>query len=134
MSTEVECKVNVNSSLTAICSTGGEKNQNKPEEAHLQNKPDITQEEGQKKTEEHLDGQTTEVGKIPTDLHKKCKVNDKENDQNAQSSNNVDSGEIVKEKVMEAPPPKVNPWTKRTTGRVSNNTIHSSSPDKGKVF
>lgn len=131
MSTEVECKVD--SGLTATSSAGGEENQNKCEQTPLQKPGREPEEQGQKRTEkQHSDGQSTEVAKSPMDLHKKCKENDKENDQNAQSSN-VDPTETVKRKVVEAPPPKVNPWTKRTTGRVSNNTINSSSQEKGKI-
>uniref|UniRef100_H3D4C9 La ribonucleoprotein 1B n=1 Tax=Tetraodon nigroviridis TaxID=99883 RepID=H3D4C9_TETNG len=35
-----------------------------------------------------------------------------------------------KRKVVEAPPPKVNPWTKRTTGRVPSSTIASQEKDQ----
>lgn len=110
MSTEVECS-QVDLGLTAASSSGGaeEKNQNKSE--------------GQKGSEKQLqDGHSSEATKSPTDMHKKCKENDKENDQ----SSTVDSAvETVKRKVVEAPPPKVNPWTKRTVGRVPINNINS---------
>lgn len=125
MSTEVECSP-VGSGLTAASSGGAEeKNQNKSEEAQEQ------EEKPQKGSEKQLaDVHSSEAAKSPTDTHKKCKENDKENDQ----SSNADSAvEAVKRKVVEAPPPKVNPWTKRTTGRVPSNNINSSSQEKGEM-
>lgn len=56
---------------------------------------------------------------------KKSDENDKENAQNG-----ADTSETVKRKIVEAPPPKVNPWTKRTTGRVPINNITSNSQEK----
>lgn len=130
MSAEVESS-QVDSGLTAASSGGGavEKSQNKSEEAHLQKEQE---EQGQKGSEKQLaDGLNSEATKNPTDMHKKCKENDKENDQ----SSNADSAvETVKRKVVEAPPPKVNPWTKRTTGRVPINNINSSSQEKGEML
>lgn len=123
MSTEVECS-QVDSGLTAASSGGAEeKNQNKSEGQKEQ------QEQGQRGSEKPLqDGNSSEAAKSPADTHKKCKENDKENDQ----SGNADSAvEAVKRKVVEAPPPKVNPWTKRTTGRVPINNI--SSQEKGEI-
>uniref|UniRef100_A0A3B4Y5F4 La ribonucleoprotein 1B n=1 Tax=Seriola lalandi dorsalis TaxID=1841481 RepID=A0A3B4Y5F4_SERLL len=117
MSTEVECS-QVDSGLTAAsCGGAEEKNQNKSEGQKEH------QEQGQKGSEKPLqDGHSSEAAKSPADTHKKCKENDKENDQ----SSNADSAvEAVKRKVVEAPPPKVNPWTKRTTGRVPINNISS---------
>lgn len=64
------------------------------------------------------------------DVQEKCNETDKENEQ----SGNADSAvETVKRKVVEAPPPKVNAWTKRTTGRVPINNINSSSHEKGEL-
>ena len=117
MSTEVD------SGLTAASSSSGagEKSQNKSEKEQG--------EQGQKGSEKKAaDGHGSEATKSPADTHKKCKENDKENDQ----SSNADSAvETVKRKVVEAPPPKVNPWTKRTTGRVPINNI--SSQEKGEM-
>uniref|UniRef100_H3D4C8 La ribonucleoprotein 1B n=1 Tax=Tetraodon nigroviridis TaxID=99883 RepID=H3D4C8_TETNG len=73
------------------------------------------------------DGTGSETSLDSTDMHKKLKENDKENEQ----SDNADSAvETVKRKVVEAPPPKVNPWTKRTTGRVPSSTIASQEKDQ----
>lgn len=116
MSTEVECS-QVDSGLTAASSGGGaeEKNQNKSE--------------GQKGSEKQLqDGHSSEAAKSPTDMHKKTKQNDKENDQSSTADSAV---EAVKRKVVEAPPPKVNAWTKRTTGRVPISNINSQ--EKGGI-
>lgn len=118
MSTEVE-RSQVDSGLTAA-SLGGaaERSQNKPEESFLQKEQG---EQGSKK--QFLDGTSSETSLDSTDTrHKTLKENDKENDQ----SDNADSAvETVKRKVVEAPPPKVNPWTKRTTGRVPSSNINS---------
>lgn len=116
MSTEVECS-QVDSGLTASSSGGGgeEKNQNTSE--------------GQKGSERRLqDGHSSERARSPTDTHKKTKQNDKENDQSSAADSAV---ETVKRKVVEAPPPKVNAWTKRTTGRVP--TDNGSSQEKGEI-
>lgn len=124
MSTEVEsCKVD--SVLTAGAE---EKNHNKSDGAPLQKPGREEKEQDQRSTEkQQADGHKSEA----TDMHKKCKENDKENDQ----STNADSAtETVKRKVVEAPPPKVNPWTKRTTGRVPINTINASTQEKGERF
>lgn len=117
MSTEVECS-QVDSGLTAASSGGGaeEKHQNKSE--------------GQKGSEKQpQDGHSSESAKSPADMHKKTKENDKENDQSSSADPAV---ETVKRKVVEAPPPKVNPWTKRTTGRVPINNI--GSQEKGEMI
>lgn len=123
MSTEVESS-QVDSGLTAASSGGAEeKSQNTSEGTHLQKEQ---AEPGQKGSG---DGHSQEATRSPTDMHKKCKENDKENDQ----SSNADSAvEAVKRKVVEAPPPKVNPWTKRTTGRVPSNNINAQ--EKGESF
>lgn len=128
MSAEVESS-QVDSGLTAASSSGAEeKSQNKSEGTHLQKEQE---QQGQNGSEKQLaDGHNTEATKSPTDMHKKCKENDKENDQSSSADSAV---EAVKRKVVEAPPPKVNPWTKRTTGRVPINTINSSSQEKGEM-
>lgn len=128
MSAEVESS-QVDSGLTAASSSGAvEESQNKSEGAH----PKEQEYQGQKGSEKPLeDDHNSEATKNSTDVHKKCRENDKENDQ----SSNADSAvETVKRKVVEAPPPKVNPWTKRTTGRVPVNTINSSSQEKGETL
>lgn len=115
MSTEVD------SGLTAASSGGAaERSQNKPEGSLLQKEPD---EQGFTGSEKQLsDGTGSETSLDSTDMHKKLRENDEENDQ----SDNADSAvETVKRKVVEAPPPKVNPWTKRTTGRVPSSNINS---------
>lgn len=63
-----------------------------------------------------------------------CKENDKENEQREGGSNADSAVQVVKKKVVEAPPPKVNPWTKRTTGKVPANKITPSSQETGKTF
>lgn len=122
MSTEVECINQVDSGLTA-------ESQNTSGGAHLQREHE---EQGQK---QRADGPNSEAAKSPTDMHKNCNENDKENDQSSSSSSSADlAAETVKRKVVEAPPPKVNPWTKRTTGRMPSNNINSSSQEKGELF
>lgn len=127
MSTEVEC-AQVDSGLTAASSSGvAEKNQNTSQGSHL----DKGQDQGQKVLEKQIaDSHSPEANKSPMDIEKESKENYKENDQ----SSNADSAvETVKRKVVEAPPPKVNPWTKRTTGRVAINNNNYSSQDKGEM-
>ncbi|XP_074548143.1 la-related protein 1B isoform X4 [Halichoeres trimaculatus] len=125
MSTEVE-RSQVDSGLTAAGSgAAAEKSHNKSEGDHLQKEQT---EKGQKGVEKPLaDGQNSEVAKSSSDVLKKCKENDKENDQSSTADSAV---ETVKRKVVEAPPPKVNPWTKRTTGRVPINNMNSSTHEK----
>ncbi|KAI9545817.1 hypothetical protein NQZ68_033299 [Dissostichus eleginoides] len=112
MSTEVECSQVGSAGLTAASSE--EKNQNKIE-AEAQE-----EQHGEKQTEKQLDDDHSST---EADTHNKCKENDKENDQSSTADSAV---EVVKSKVLEAPPPKVNPWTKRTTGRVPSNNINNS--------
>lgn len=129
MSTEVESS-QLDLGLTAAASSSGavEKSQNKPDGTHLQKEED---KQGQKVSEKQLtEGHNQETSKNMTDMHEKCNETDKENDQ----SSNADSAvETVKRKVVEAPPPKVNPWTKRTTGRVPINNMNYSSHEKGEI-
>ncbi|CAN9502644.1 unnamed protein product [Ophioblennius macclurei] len=100
MSTEVD------SGLTA------EKHRDEPGEGHLQ-----AAEQGERGPERQ--------GKPSVDdVHEKCKENDKENEQGGGAEESA--AEAVKRKVVEAPPPKVNAWTKRTTGRVPVNNISST--------
>lgn len=81
------------------------------------------------KEEGHDRGETSRSG--VADTQETCNETDKENEQ---QSGNADSAvEAVKRKVVEAPPPKVNAWTKRTTGRVPINNINSSSHEKGEL-
>lgn len=56
-------------------------------------------------------------------------TNDKENEQNASSP----KAETAKKKVIEAPPPKVNPWTKRNACP-PNNATNNSSIQTGREF
>uniref|UniRef100_A0A3B5L5M5 La ribonucleoprotein 1B n=1 Tax=Xiphophorus couchianus TaxID=32473 RepID=A0A3B5L5M5_9TELE len=129
MSTEVECS-QVDSGLTASSSSGvQDNNQNKSEGAHLHKEQE---EPGQRGTEkQQADDHKQESTKSQADTHKKSKENDKENEQ----SGNADSAvEAAKKKVVEAPPPKVNPWTKRTTGRVPVNNINSGSQETGELL
>lgn len=123
MSTEVE-SAQVDSGLTAASPSGVvEKNQNTSQGAHL----DKGQDQGQKVLEKQLaDSHDSGAPKSPADIEKESKEND-------QSSNADSAVETVKKKVVEAPPPKVNPWTKRTTGRVPVSSTNSSSQDKGET-
>lgn len=124
MSAEVE-RSQVDSGLTAASSSGAaESSQNQPGGSPLRKDQD---EQGFPGSGKQLsDGTGSETSLDSTDMHKKLKENDKENEQ----SDNADSAvETVKRKVVEAPPPKVNPWTKRTTGRVPSSTI--ASQEKG---
>lgn len=132
MSTEVECS-QLDSGLTAASSSGAQdENQNKSEEVQLQKEGREQEEQGQKGSENQLaDGHSSEEAQNPADVCKECNENDKENDQSSNADSTV---EAVKRKVVEAPPPKVNPWTRRTTGRVPVNNINSSSQEKGEVL
>lgn len=112
------------SGLTANCPPKGD-NQNNSEAQPQKSDTTHHHEEKQRSPEVHLHGKQTP--EVPMDMHHTCKANDKENE-NA-NSNHVDSSETAK-KVVEAPPPKVNPWTKKNTGRVSNNTINSCPQEK----
>lgn len=58
----------------------------------------------------------------------------KENKENEEgSSGSADSAvQVVKKKVVEAPPPKVNPWMKRSANKIPPNKIISSSQETGK--
>lgn len=128
MSTEVESS-QVDAGLTAAsCSVAVDKCQNKSEGPYLQKEQEKP---GQTRTENQVaDGLNSDTPRSPTETHKKCKENDKENDQSSSADSAV---EAVKRKVIEAPPPKVNPWTKRTTGRVPINSVNSSPQEKGEV-
>lgn len=133
MSTEVECG-RVDSGLTAASSGAGAEGETQTkgspsdaEAAHPQREPAEPGHRGSEKPPPG-DGHGSEAARSPADSHKKCKENDKENDQSSSADSAV---EAVKRKVVEAPPPKVNPWTKRTTGRVPINNITCSSQEKG---
>lgn len=89
--------------------------------------PRVSGKQQQPEEEGHDRDETSRSG--AADMQEKCNETDKENEQ---QSGNADSAvETVKRKVVEAPPPKVNAWTKRTTGRVPSNNINSSSHEKG---
>lgn len=124
MSAEVESS-QVDSGLTAASSSAAaERSQNKSEGSLLHQEPGQKGSEGSGK--QLSDGTGSEASLDSTDARKSSNENDKENDQ----SDNADSAvEAVKRKVVEAPPPKVNPWTKRTTGRVPSSTI--TAQEKG---
>ena len=115
MSTEVEGS----SGLTP----GVESHQNKPEEP-VHPAP----EQSQRLPDRALDGPG--CSGAPVDLNKRCKENDKENEQNPRSGN-VEVGETAREKVLDAPPPKVNAWAKRTPGRVPHNPATLGPHEKG---
>lgn len=98
MSTEVE-RSQVDSGLTAASSGGAaERSRNEPDGA-------LRQAERDEQGPGPSDGTGSEAS-----LGSKLQENDKENEQG-------DAAETVKRKVVEAPPPKVNAWAKRTTGR-----------------
>eukprot|EP00066_Takifugu_rubripes_P029253 XP_011618519.1 PREDICTED: la-related protein 1B isoform X1 [Takifugu rubripes] len=125
MSAEVESS-QVDSGLTAASSSAAaERSHNKSEGSLLHQEAG---EKGSKGSEKQLsDGTSSETSLDSTDMHKSSNENDKENDQ----SDNADSAvEAVKRKVVEAPPPKVNPWTKRTTGRVPSSNINVQERDQ----
>ncbi|KAJ7988821.1 hypothetical protein DPEC_G00313170 [Dallia pectoralis] len=116
MSAEVGC----DSGLTANCPSGGE-NQTMSEAPQLQH------EDGPLKAQLDL---VVETVHIQMDMQDQCTGYDKENDQNVPSSN-VDPVEKVQRKVIEAPPPKVNPWTKRNPiSRLPNSTTNTDNQEK----
>lgn len=129
MSTEVGSS-QVDSGLTASSSSGAQdKNQNKLEGAHLHKEEE---DPGQRSSEkQQIDDHKQESTKSQGDTHKKSKENDKENEQSCIADSAV---EAVTKKVVEAPLPKVNPWTKRTTGRVPVSNINSSSQETGELL
>lgn len=116
----------VASNLDVTVSCLGEGNQNKSD-TDRPKKPDrASHEEGQQDPpqvdckhqkqgvmESKVDGQSTDS------------TNDKENEQNASSPK---ATETAKKKVIEAPPPKVNPWTKRNACPANNATNSSIQP------
>lgn len=132
MSAEVESS-QLDSGLTAAACPGGaaEKSPSESGDPLLLHRDEDKRErrvsgKQQQQTKGH-DGEASDSG---ADMHEKCSETDKENEQ----SSNADSAvETVKRKVVEAPPPKVNPWTKRTTGRVPINNMNSSCHEKGET-
>jgi len=60
------------------------------------------------------------------DPNKRSQENDKENERET-----VEVGETARRKVVDAPPPRVNAWAKRTTGRAPHGTGGLGSHDKG---
>lgn len=111
-----ECALTAASHSAAVAAESGD--QNKPVDPKEQDTPAQRNTETPEQSEE-------------AKTQKKSNENDKENEQNG-----GDTSESVKRKVVEAPPPKVNPWTKRTTGRVpiNNITSGSSSQEKGNTL
>lgn len=111
MSTEVAC----NSDVTVGCL--GEGNQNKSD-ADRPEKPDRAScEEGQRDPQVECKPQKHGVMESEADG---LSTNDKENEQNASSHK---ATETDKKRVIEAPPPKVNPWTKRNPCPATNSPI-----------
>lgn len=123
MSAEVE-RIQGESGLTAA-SSGGAADNSQHRAAGEQEEPGQTSPDSQQPG-----GPSPAEAPSPADMHKKCKENDKENEESGTAECSV---ETVKRKVVEAPPPKVNPWTKRTTGRVPINNITSSTQEKGET-
>lgn len=108
----------VASDLDVTVSCLGEGNQNKSDtdrsshEERQQDPPQVdSKHQKQGVMESIADGLT-----LSTD-----NTNDKENEQNASSH----KAETAKKKVIEAPPPKVNPWTKRNACPPNNATNSS---------
>lgn len=131
MSTEVESS-QLDSGLTAAaccCSGGGAaETMSRGESGDGGAAPDTLERIVSGKEEKEEGRGETIRGGVEVDVQEKGNETDKENEQ----SGNADSAvETVKRKVVEAPPPKVNAWTKRTTGRVPINNINSSSHEKG---
>lgn len=126
MSTEV---VVVDSDVTGS-HLGGE-NQNNSDVDRPQESDRANHEEGHRdlKVDSKHQKQGIMETLAPADEINKGNVNNKENDQNA-TSNNADSREKAKKKVIEAPPPKVNPWTKKNACP-SNNPTTSNSQETG---
>lgn len=114
MSAEVASNLDV----TVTCL--GEGNQNKSD-ADRPKKPDrASHEEGQQDPPQ-VDCKHQKQGVMETkaDGLSTESTNDKENEENASSPN---ATETAKKKVIEAPPPKVNPWTKRNPCPANNAT------------
>lgn len=126
MSTEV---VVGEANVTGSC-LGGE-NQNNSDVDRPQESDRANHEEGQRdlKVDSKHQKQGTMETLTPDEEINKGNVNNKENDQNT-TSNNADTSEKAKKKVIEAPPPKVNPWTKKNACP-SNNPTTSNSQESG---
>lgn len=125
MSAEVE-RGQVDSGLTAACSgVGVQENPKNREGAPPPGDP-----EGQNAPGATLGGGDAHRLGEGSPADKRSKENDKENERSGAES----AAETVKTKVVEAPPPKVNPWTKRTTGRVSvPGSTSPGSQEKGEA-
>lgn len=119
----------VASDLDVTVSCLGEGNQNKSD-ADRPKKPDrASHEEGQQDPPQ-VDSKHQKQGDMESkaDGLSTDSTNDKENEQNASSQ----KAETAKKKVIEAPPPKVNPWTKRNACPPNNAT--NSSLQTGREF
>lgn len=128
MSTEVESS-QLDSGLTAAACCGAAETVNQGKSGDGGAAQDTLERRVSVKEEEEDGRRETSHGGV-VNVQEKCNETDKENEQNG----NADSAiETVKRKVVEAPPPKVNAWTKRTTGRVPINNINSSSHEKGEL-
>ncbi|TRY99108.1 hypothetical protein DNTS_021540 [Danionella cerebrum] len=117
MTTEVASELDV----TVGCL--GEGNQNKSD-VDRPTKPDRTSHEEGQQEPSRLDSKHLNQGDMESKADELTtdSLNDKENEQNSPSNN----GETNKKKAIEAPPPKVNPWTKRNPCPANNAT--NSSP------
>lgn len=127
MSTEVE-RSQLGSGLTA--EEQQQKNQNKSDGPR---EPEEKPQRGSDRQDDHHHHhhrRGSEEAKSPADTHKSRKENDKENDQSGNAADASPAAEVAKRQVVEAPPPKVNPWTKRTTGRVPGGGIGSPAPQE----
>lgn len=111
MSAEVECSP-VDPGLTAGSFSGaqGDNHRSEPED-------DQNQRGSENRPSEHRP--------------KERKENDKENEEGGGSADSA--VQVVKKKVVEAPPPKVNPWTKRTANKIPPSKILPSSQETGET-
>jgi len=116
----------VASDLEVTVSCLGEGNQNKSDADQPKKTDRGSHEEGQQDPPQ-VDSKHQKQG----DMESKTdglSTNDKENEQNASSH----KAETDKKKVVEAPPPTVNPWMKRNACPPNNPT--NSSPQTGREF
>ncbi|XP_054653148.1 la-related protein 1 isoform X7 [Dunckerocampus dactyliophorus] len=110
MSSEVESS-HFESSLTALSSSGQQYHQNRTEEAQ-QARASTEREDSASGERPAYHNSGSEDAKSPP---RDC--------QEGEPTRNADSA-LVATKVVEAPPPRVNAWTKRTTGRVLVNNLY----------
>ncbi|XP_015200376.1 la-related protein 1B isoform X3 [Lepisosteus oculatus] len=129
MSTEVETSVLQSSdrvSGVTADSTGGDKNHNESQIDQPPTGDEISPSQQLREPDQkhHVENKGQVVKEAQIEIVTKDEVHtNKGNDQNVSSDINPDKGEKPKKNILEAPPPKVNPWTKKNMSP-TNSTIN----------